>query len=142
MSKQPTCYQCHQNISFDDKHIGRNGRKIPLDPHTGEPHDCPMRDKKNLERDEYAKWNNEEKDDHGNESTGLAFATGSSTADVVRTYVDHTKGQKLIVKTFVDPTPEGLDLQINSFIKTHNVKAGQFRMGGSMYGTQVWYEET
>jgi hypothetical protein len=38
------CRQCNQPITFDDKHISqRTGKKIPLDPSTNEPHDCPVR---------------------------------------------------------------------------------------------------
>jgi hypothetical protein len=33
-----------QPITFDNKHISqRTGKKIPLDPGTNEPHDCPVR---------------------------------------------------------------------------------------------------
>ena len=39
-----TCRQCNQPITFDNKHISqRTGKKIPLDPTTNEPHDCPVR---------------------------------------------------------------------------------------------------
>jgi hypothetical protein len=39
-----SCKQCGQPITFDNKHISqRTGKKIPLDPGTNEPHDCPMR---------------------------------------------------------------------------------------------------
>ena len=38
------CRQCNQPITFDNKHIcQRTGKKIPLDPGTNEPHDCPVR---------------------------------------------------------------------------------------------------
>jgi hypothetical protein len=38
------CKQCNQPITFDNKHISqRTGKKIPLDPNTNEPHDCPVR---------------------------------------------------------------------------------------------------
>jgi hypothetical protein len=38
------CRQCNQPIAFDNKHISqRTGKKIPLDPETNEPHDCPVR---------------------------------------------------------------------------------------------------
>jgi hypothetical protein len=38
------CRQCGQPITFDNKHISqRTGKKIPLDPDTNEPHDCPVR---------------------------------------------------------------------------------------------------
>lgn len=39
-----TCRLCQQLITFDNKHISqRTGKKIPLDPNTNEPHDCPAR---------------------------------------------------------------------------------------------------
>ena len=43
--EQPdSCAQCGQPITFDNKHISqRTGKKIPLDPGTNEPHDCPVR---------------------------------------------------------------------------------------------------
>jgi hypothetical protein len=38
------CKLCQKPIKFDDKHISqRTGKKIPLDPSTNEPHDCPVR---------------------------------------------------------------------------------------------------
>jgi hypothetical protein len=38
------CRLCGQPITFDNKHISqRTGKKIPLDPGTNEPHDCPIR---------------------------------------------------------------------------------------------------
>jgi hypothetical protein len=38
------CRQCNQPITFDNKHISqKTGKKIPLDPGTNEPHDCPVR---------------------------------------------------------------------------------------------------
>jgi hypothetical protein len=38
------CRLCSQPITFDNKHISqRTGKKIPLDPGTNEPHDCPVR---------------------------------------------------------------------------------------------------
>ena len=39
-----TCRLCNQPITFDNKHISqKTGKKIPLDPGTNEPHDCPVR---------------------------------------------------------------------------------------------------
>ena len=38
------CRLCGSPITFDNKHISqRTGKKIPLDPGTNEPHDCPVR---------------------------------------------------------------------------------------------------
>ena len=39
-----SCRLCGNPIKFDDKWISeRTGKKIPLDPGTNEPHDCPVR---------------------------------------------------------------------------------------------------
>ena len=44
MSSSIVCRQCNQPITFDNKHISqKTGKKIPLDPGTNEPHDCPVR---------------------------------------------------------------------------------------------------
>jgi hypothetical protein len=63
----PKCYHCHQIITFDDQHIGRNGKKIPLDPFTKQPHDCPMREKTKFAEEQPTGGFNSNKDDHGNE---------------------------------------------------------------------------
>jgi hypothetical protein len=39
-----SCRLCGQPIKFDDKWVSeRTGKKIPLDPGSNEPHDCPVR---------------------------------------------------------------------------------------------------
>jgi hypothetical protein len=39
-----TCRLCGKPIRFDYRHVShRTGKKIPLDPATNEPHDCPVR---------------------------------------------------------------------------------------------------
>jgi hypothetical protein len=39
-----SCRLCGQPIKFDEKWVSeRTGKKIPLDPDTNEPHDCPVR---------------------------------------------------------------------------------------------------
>jgi hypothetical protein len=35
------CYRCNQVITFSDGRVGRNGRKIPLNPSDMEAHRCP-----------------------------------------------------------------------------------------------------
>jgi len=87
------------------------------------------------ERCQEAKLKLEQKNDHGNETVY------DITPPPKQEYVDHTLKPKLKIKTFTDPTPEGLDLQVNAFIDTHNVRHGQYRPLGSLYSTQVWYEE-
>ncbi|MFL6339500.1 MAG: hypothetical protein ACJ718_10430 [Nitrososphaeraceae archaeon] len=38
------CRLCGNPIKFDDKWVSeRTGKKIPLDPGTNEPNDCPVR---------------------------------------------------------------------------------------------------
>jgi|SRR6185503_8397505 len=131
------CFKCQAVVVFDDEHIGKNGRKIPLDPATHTPHDCPMRESK-------VKWDSgmmntplgkeEDKDDHGNETV----------YDITRPkpeYVDHTQGQKLKLKTITDPTPEGMDLKYNRFAAEQNIRWSQSHVTGSQYTMFVWYEE-
>jgi hypothetical protein len=44
MSKSSFCYLCGKPIKFDNEHINeRNGKKIPLDAESNEPHNCPVR---------------------------------------------------------------------------------------------------
>jgi hypothetical protein len=39
-----SCRLCGQPIKFDKKWVSeRTGKRIPLDPGTNEPHDCPVR---------------------------------------------------------------------------------------------------
>jgi hypothetical protein len=38
--KTINCYKCNKVITFGDK-VGKNGRKVPLDPDTREAHRCP-----------------------------------------------------------------------------------------------------
>jgi hypothetical protein len=38
--KYYNCRECQANIYFDDDHISKNGKHIPLNKETGEPHQC------------------------------------------------------------------------------------------------------
>ena len=38
--KAPQCYTCHEEITFDPSRVGKNGKKIPLNPKTMQPHKC------------------------------------------------------------------------------------------------------
>lgn len=38
--KIPRCFKCHEIVTFDNEHIGKSGKKIPLDPETSQPHQC------------------------------------------------------------------------------------------------------
>jgi len=130
------CFKCNQEIVFNPMQVGKNGKKIPLDPATELPHDCPMRDKPSQPKsfDEVAA---QIKDNHGNEDTGPRPLQMEESPK----FVDHTLPKRLKIKTFTDPTPEGLDLQVNRFGDSHKIHAGQYQMGGSLHSTQVWYEE-
>jgi hypothetical protein len=37
------CKLCERKITFDDEYVSeKTGKKIPLDPETAEPHECPV----------------------------------------------------------------------------------------------------
>jgi len=38
--KVPRCFQCNEIVTFDPARRGKNGRMIPLDPSTNQPHQC------------------------------------------------------------------------------------------------------
>lgn len=100
------------------------------------------------ERCEEAKAKLAQKNDHGNESfppkvEGKILTHGNETTEL-KSFVDHTQGQptkKWKIKTITDPTPEGFDLKYNTFVDTHDVKAGQSHVVGSLYAMVVWYSE-
>jgi hypothetical protein len=138
------CFKCHSEVVFDAEHIGKNGRKIPLDPTTRRPHDCPERDKPTVERGN--PWAGQDKNDHGNEqevSTGgidfKALAEKSKTSE--DKFVDHTAKAQLRLKTITDPTPEGMDVKYNKLAAEYNVKFSQYHPLGSLYTIAVYYEE-
>jgi len=129
------CFKCKAEVVFDNEHIGKNGKKIPLDPATHAPHDCPMREKKSFvrqEREEDERWT-EDVDDHGNETVY------DMAAPHKQEYVDHTQPPKIKLKILTDPTPEGLALQYNNF--QHNIKFSQYQIAGSLYTIAIYYEE-
>lgn len=37
------CRDCQEEIYVDDKHISKNGKRIPLNKKDGKPHNCPKR---------------------------------------------------------------------------------------------------
>jgi hypothetical protein len=37
------CRDCQEQIYVDDKHISKNGKRIPLNKKDGKPHNCPKR---------------------------------------------------------------------------------------------------
>ena len=94
-----------------------------------------------------------EKDDHGNENVEAIGRFAEVMLDhgnesispkeyVERLgYVDHTQGQKLKLKIFTDPNPEGLMLIYNNFAEWNNIKFSQYQIAGSLYTIAVWYSE-
>ena len=149
------CYACKAEIVFDNEHIGKNGRKIPLDPFTKQPHDCPMREKKPFERTsalgqaEITKEELEEKDDHGNEPEALsAYNRDTYNPEEVRkNYVDHTqptKGQSK-VKIFEHTHHEEVEAQYNKFLQDNNGKiktqGAQFHIAPHTMAIALYYEE-
>lgn len=128
------CFKCEQEVVFDSDHIGRNGKKIPLDPETHTPHRCPV--------------DLQEKNDHGNES----FVTGSTAIyNEAKELQDKmleskpAKGQSK-VKIFYAPGTEILEEQYNNFLKINKdqikVQGGQFQIRDSGFAIALYYEET
>ena len=129
------CYHCHRPVVFDEEHIGKNGRKIPLDPATHQPHDCPMREKQfNPQVD----TGSGDKDDHGNEEYG---PPPPRLLEESPRFVDHTAKPTLKIKTITDPNPEGFDLKYNAFAKEHKIQFSQYQLAPSLYTMVVWYSE-
>ena len=79
-------------------------------------------------------------DDHGNESISPKEYVERLESKHTE-YVDHTQGQKLKLKIFTDPNPEGLELIYNNFAEWNNIKFSQYQIAGSLYTIAVWYEE-
>ena len=151
------CFHCKQEIVFDAEHIGKNGKKIPLDPTTHAPHDCPMRDKPTSKSfDEAAK---ELKDDHGNEDTNPKLLTESprfvdpepkpiSPKEYVEKlgYVNHTAKGASKVKIFSDEDPDVVEDEYNTFL-IHatdgkiKVQGAQFHIAESYFAIALYYEE-
>lgn len=131
------CFKCHAEVVFDSEHIGKNGRKIPLDPLTKTPHDCPMREKKFTagESNQPERIDVEAKDDHGNEGE---WAKAEKEGRVVD-YLDHTLKPELKLKILVDPTAEGLAEKYNSFEKP--IKFSQYQLAPSLYTIAIYYED-
>jgi hypothetical protein len=140
------CFKCHAEVVFDSEHIGKNGKKIPLDPATHSPHDCPMREKKQIASGHELDWGPrdavpvEDKDDHGNEDTGPRLLEESPR------FVDHTAKGQSKVKIFYAPGTEVLEEQYNNFLKINNgqikVQGGQFQIRDGGFAIALYYEET
>ena len=143
------CYACKAEIVFDSEHIGKNGRKIPLDPFTKQPHDCPMREKKSFvkqERDEDEHWT-EDKDDHGNEdvpSYQVKEAALFKNSEDKKEYVDHTAARPSKVKIFKGTVNE-VETAYNEFLATPNRFAwtrAQLQFDNGVIVIALYYEET
>jgi hypothetical protein len=146
------CYACKAEIVFDNEHVGRNGKKIPLDPATKTPHDCPMRNKEmKLGVDSIAE-RLEEKDDHGNELDGemVNRRKGLDLMDhQAEKFVDHTLKGASKVKIFQGWSSD-VEEQYNEFLAKNKVKTqgAQFQLisksdDGAIQATiALYYEET
>jgi hypothetical protein len=149
------CFKCHAEVVFDSDHIGKNGKKIPLDPSTRQPHDCPMREKKvtstvatGTEQHDWKEFA-EDKDDHGNETYDpiketQRFSNVLSTEDK-KEYVDHTaKGQSKL-KIFYSDIPSDVEQEYNDFLSKNNgrikVQGGQFQSNQNWFAIALYYEE-
>jgi hypothetical protein len=126
--------------------VGKNGKKIPLDPATELPHDCPMRDKPSQqqpypkeEKKSFDEVAEQIRNDHGNET--VYDSPPKPTPAPKQEYLDHTLKPHLKYKTITDPTPEGFDHKLNDFAQTHNIHYTQTHIAGSLYVAVVMYEE-
>jgi len=121
--------------------VGKNGKKIPLDPATELPHDCPMRDKPTTvqkeEKQSFDEVAEQIRNDHGNETVYDSPPKPTPKPE----YLDHTLPPKLKLEIFTDPTPEGLKLTYNRFAAEKNIRWSQSHVQGSQYTIFVWYEE-
>jgi hypothetical protein len=147
------CFKCGQDVVFDSEHIGKNGKKIPLDPATKTPHDCPMREKKVVfsgsTQTEQHDWKEfaEDKDDHGNESySSPKLPTVSTDKEVFTEYVDHTAKGQSKVKIFSSDNENLLATQYNGWLAENKdkikVQGGQFQMVIGRFAIALYYEET
>ena len=144
------CYACKAEIVFDNEHIGKNGRKIPLDPFTKQPHDCPMREKRNndVQLGQGSHWE-QDKDDHGNEPEALsAYNRDTYNPEEVRkNYLDHTqptKGQSK-VRIFYEADPRTLEEVYNKFLQENSDKiktqGAQLQINSIKFAIALYYEE-
>ena len=55
--KIPHCFKCNEIIVWDENRVGKNGKLIPLDPVTHQPHSCkePPQQQEQEEEDVYEK---------------------------------------------------------------------------------------
>jgi hypothetical protein len=139
------CFKCGADVTFDDEHIGRNNKKIPLDPATKTPHDCPMREKKltfSGSTEDTARVVEVDKDDHGNElyeaapdlttgqrplvSTKRAMSPPFNTALLsesgLKEYVDHTAKGQSKVKIFQGHDHEQVEIDYAKFLYNNKDK--------------------
>jgi len=122
------CFKCNQEVVFDAEYIGRNGKKIPLDPSTHTPHKCPV--------------DQQEKNDHGNEDR---WGTSQKIESPIQAeYVDHTEKGQSKVKIFADEDRQVVEQDYNQFLKENNGKirtqGAQFQLE-TEYAIALYYEE-
>lgn len=140
------CYACKAEIVFDNEHIGKNGKKIPLDPATHQPHDCPMREK--VQTTSFIPA--EEKNDHGNESftptvTGKILEQGKETTEL-KSFVDHTaKGVPRFI-AFESTSADLLTKHANDWVDEQGDKIqvkliGQLQVDNGKFAIALYYEE-
>jgi len=121
-------------------YVGKNGRKIPLDPATELPHDCPMREnttrilEHRVPAAEVMRVQEEEKksfdevadqirNDHGNE-TVYDMSRPKPTSTPKQEFVDHTVGTKGLskVKIFSNETKADTENEYNKFLADNKDK--------------------
>jgi hypothetical protein len=130
--KVPRCYQCKLIVTFDNEHIGRNGKKIPLDPSTREPHHCP---------DDKNEWGQEEQEEEETQQTKL-------TAQRIVTKEEPTKesGPLSMLKIFHSTSVSNVEADYMAFvnrIKTQGgkVQGAQFqRSEDGTFAVALYYE--
>jgi hypothetical protein len=152
------CFKCHSEVVFDAEHIGKNGKKIPLDPTTRRPHDCPEREqgqptqswqKMNVLGDTEPAKNNADKDDHGNESfppvSSQNYINDHMPKEDKKEYVDHTVKGASKVKIFAG-YPSTVQTGYDAFLAENNGKirtqGAQFQMHDGEFAIALYYEET
>jgi len=128
--------------------VGKNGKKIPLDPATELPHDCPMRDKPTTvqkeEKQSFDEVAEQIRNDHGNETVYDSPPKPTPKQE----YLDHTAGIKGQSKVMIFSSDDADDLrqQYNTFLATNNGKiktqGAQFQMNDDLiFAIALYYEE-
>ncbi len=137
---EPTCFTCHKPLVFDWGRKGKNGRPIPLDPETKEPHHCETEEKKEDQgttQTELSKQNEERLKKNGHTpTTAPPVESGKENekekAEPVKAeYIDHTLARPSEVKIFYSNNPGELEEEYK-----------QFQIGKKFAWTRAQYEAT